>query len=196
MKAQKVFENISFERGKDIPSSMQIGMIDKIKKDMEDSGWEYRDPSRALTWAVYYADDDPKKQIEYIRYLLSLNTKFEDDLLGIIIKRERYDLIKIFLENGANPNSDKAIDAIKTIISRNTDLRILKLLIKNGLDINSNSKKLAQGAMYSNSSKYIKFLVDNGLDIDKIPDRSYATYDLRKSGPKWFYKEFPSKSFE
>ena len=60
-------EYINFERGIDPKKAIGLGMREKIKKMMEEDGWDYYDDysdNTALRWASYYS------HLEIVKWLI------------------------------------------------------------------------------------------------------------------------------
>lgn len=54
MKAKYVFENLEFERGKDPKEALDIGILNRVKEEMQEMGYRYVNPDSILKWAAEF----------------------------------------------------------------------------------------------------------------------------------------------
>lgn len=169
MRAQFVYENLSFERGQDPKKVMGIGMEEQIKKAMEDEGFRYTSDDIALWWA------SEKNYPNFARYLInkvsdpkSLSTALERAITGSTFGRSS-EIVKMLLEAGVDPNDMLiGIDFSKRVIGDQEDTQVLKLLLDHGLDLDEyDANSLSQRAAHK-PVEFMKTLIDNGMDISDI----------------------------
>jgi ankyrin repeat protein len=165
MKAQFVYENLSFERGQDPKKVMGIGMEEQIKKAMAEERYTYTQDEIALWWSA------ERGHASFVKYLLEkeIDQESKDKALQRALAGSgTTDIIKMLLEAGADPNSLSPIDVPKNVIGRQEDPQVLKLLLDHGLDLSRyDASSLAQRAAHK-PVEFMKMLIDNGMDISKI----------------------------
>ena len=74
-----------------------------------------------------------------------------------------YEIIKVLLKNDKNKYY---INEIFVLACINGNLKIVKYLLANGADIETNNNSGLQWASHKGHFKLVKYLVDNGADIN------------------------------
>lgn len=99
-------------------------------------------------------------------------------LLNLCMKEYRYDhdmnstsllaLMKHCIDNGANVNSMGSYGETLLCIACETNIKVVKLLVKAGADVNLKSENdyPIQVAIANNKFEIIKFLLENGVPLD------------------------------
>lgn len=126
-------------------------------------------------WTVYKSC--LKGTLEDVKFLFNNGADFEfenGEILNISIFENKYDIVKYLIKKGAIINNDLENDAPFVISMINaitfSDLKMPKLLIDNGADVNiSDSQALITICEEYNDDDYsyeaVKFLIKNGINI-------------------------------
>lgn len=133
------------------------------------------------------------RNLEITRYLIATGNKVNSDFdLGIAIRENQYtekdinnlselkfDLVKILVENGADPSKKHGLIFYKTALIESTyenNFEITKFLIKHGADVNVGDYETApiHWASFHNNMEMVKLLVEKGADVNRF-NRQHQT---------------------
>ena len=230
MKAQFVYENIDFTRGKDPRRVMKVGRIGSIQNEFEEDWYEEFSPSEALVWAcarkkfpyIEYLIGHPEVDINYkdgnalanllggygrnqgenaevteiLKFILNSGIKIEKGTLnrGLeeAVQSGNLESVKLLIDAGAQINNSEALknaawrsssevaeylfsrgakiprdsDLIKSGLSHDLDLDMIKVFLKNGLRLNKGDTDFINRAAMKGDSEAIKFLLGLGIQVN------------------------------
>lgn len=88
------------------------------------------------------------------------------------------EVVKFLIDNGASHKSEALVESAIDFNSNNID--IAKVLINNGADINylNNGKTAIINASYNGDGDLVKFLVENGANVDPRVNNNYNIFEL------------------
>lgn len=126
------------------------------------------------------------RNIEIIKTLISKGVDVKEIDAPIVyysIKNENYEVTKILLENGADPNMpieyNQETPIMLAVAKNNSD--VTHLLLKNDVDINQVSemsgKTLLMIAIEADSSDVINLLIDKGISVNALDNHSRTALD-------------------
>jgi ankyrin repeat protein len=134
---------------------------------------------------------------------ISQMTKEElDTELLYTIQTKDFAYVKQLLEAGANPNAidkNKANDN-RTIIeaARVNSLKIARLLVKHGADVNQKGKKSSTALMVAAHNGHLtmaRYLIDKGADVKaKDNEGETALSEAKKKPEKYHYPVWPGEA--
>lgn len=114
-------EGLDFERGKNPKESMNLGMLEEIKKKMAKIGWKYDGPNSILKWAA--TEEHP----EYIEYAVK-NGAWVDKHPGAFAlqaltrwKKPDPQILEYLIKNGADPSVISYFDIKNFILDKHPE---------------------------------------------------------------------------
>lgn len=144
---------------------------------------KYGFPKSIVFLLVFYHEKKKNKIIEFFLNHKKTRKEMKNDLLNRAVDENKFEIIKLAIENGANPNNSGGFPLCFSCMK--ADIEVVEFLLNNGASVHTENEYGGTPLMFaSNTSRkdFVRLLVSRGADINKYSkdlkeDRERTVYD-------------------